>query len=320
MTYLNTRGEHQFLTRTFPTTGAIPTCANPAATASYLNCSQSEGVFRQNQLITSVNIRTPKGTNIFGYYSANWANSNISSITDPYHPSVDYGRAAFSVRNRLTLGGTIPLPFLITASPLVFAQSGTPYNVTTGVPDAVTRSTSDRPLLAGSTLNGNPSCLNAANFNNTTPYVAGEASAEIPVNYCTGPANVSFNLRISRTFGFGPKTTRAQGGGGPGGGGPGGPGGPGGGPGGFGGGGGRGGRGGGGGGGGGGGNRGSSTGRKYNLSIGAQALNLFNEIPYGIPVSSLSSPLFGKSTQLAGQQFSGGTAVRRISLQANFYF
>jgi hypothetical protein len=65
---------------------------------------------------------------------------------------------------------------------------------------------------------------------------------------------------------------------------------------------------------------GSNTGRKYNLTIGAQAFNLFNEIPYGTPVSSLSSNLFGKTTTLAGGQFAAANAVRRITLQANFYF
>jgi hypothetical protein len=43
-------------------------------------------------------------------------------------------------------------------------------------------------------------------------------------------------------------------------------------------------------------------------------------IPYSTPVSTLSSTLFGKSTALAGSQFSGTNDVRRITLQASFYF
>jgi hypothetical protein len=315
VTYLNARGEHQFLTRTFPTNANSSACPATVSTAYYVNCNQSEGIFRQNQINTNVTVRTPKGTSIFGYYSANWADSNLSGITNPYNSATDYGRASFAIRSRLNIGGTIPLPFLITASPLIFAQSGTPYNITTGVPDSVTRSTNDRPLATGSALNGSASCLNAANFNDSTPYVAGSASAEIPVNYCTGPANVTFNLRLTRTFGFGPKTEQTGRRGGQNGGGQGGPGGFGG----FGGGGGRGGRGG-GPGGDGGMRSGSNTGRKYNLAVGLQALNLFNEVPYANPIGSLNSPLFGKSTQLAGNQFSGTTAVRRITLQANFFF
>jgi hypothetical protein len=333
VTYLNARGEHQFLTRTFPAADNV--CPSPSTTAGYIQCNQSEGVFRQNQINTNVNIRTPKGTSIFGYYSANWADSNIgSTITDPFSSSVDYGRASFAIRSRLNIGGTIPLPFLITASPLIFAQSGNPYNVTTGILDPLTQSFSDRPSFAtgvAPTARGSwAECLNAANFSDTTAYVPGGPNTEIPVNFCTGPANVSFNLRLSRTFGFGPKTEAAANrrgntqGNGPQGGPPGGPGGPGGGPGGggFGGGGFAGGGGGRGGGGGGapGGGRGSNTGRKYNLTVGAQAFNLFNEIPYGSPVSSLSNSQFGKTTTLAGGQFAAANAVRRITLQANFYF
>jgi Carboxypeptidase regulatory-like domain len=329
VTYLNARGEHQFLTRTFPGTANV--CPIAASSAFYVNCTQSEGIFRQNQINTNINVRTPKGTSIFGYYSANWADSNLSGITDPFHPAVDYGRATFAVRSRLSLGGTIPLPFLITASPLIFAQSGSPYNVTTGSDNNLDGNFDDRPSFANGATSGN--CFSASTFNartSTTPvYTPGETYTEVPINYCTGPANVAFNLRLNRTFGFGPKTapTPGRGGGAGGAGGAGGPGGPGGGgPGGGGFGGGGGGRGGGGGarggggGGGGGGRSGSNTGRKYNLTIGAQALNLFNEVPYANPISTLSSPLFGKSTQLAGGQFSGATAVRRITLQANFYF
>jgi hypothetical protein len=90
---------------------------------------------------------------------------------------------------------------------------------------------------------------------------------------------------------------------------------------------GRGGRGGGGGGFGGGrggfgGGAGSNTGRKYNLTIGAQAQNLFNQVPYGTPVSSLTNPRFGQSISLGGFYGNGGgsNAVRRIMLQASFNF
>ncbi len=335
VTYMNSRGEHQFLTRVFQASAGVPECPNSGVgNAYYLNCSQSEGIFRQNQLNTSVNIRTPKGTNVFGYYSANWANSNLSGITNPYNSATDYGRAAFAVRSRLVLGGTVPLPFLITASPLLFANSGSPYNITTGADNNSDGVYDDRPSFVNGANSAN--CLAANTFDAHTStqangvYTPGEAYTEIPVNYCTGPASVSFNLRLARTFGFGPRTdggTRGRGNRGGGAGGPGGPGGPGGfGGGGFGGGGGgRGGRGG-GGGGDGMGRSGSNTGRRYNLSIGVQATNLFNNVTYATPTSTLSSSQFGKSTQLAGGTFAGGgpggagTAVRRFALQANFFF
>lgn len=302
-TYLNARGEHQFLVRDIP-----------SGTSSLVFHNQSGGVFRQNQINTSINVHTPQGIAVFGFYAATWANSNLSGITNPYNSRTDYGRAGFAIRNRLTIGGTFPLPFHLTASPIIFAQSGTPFNVTTGVDENLDSLINDRPaFLPGAT---SASCTNAHSF--FTPaqsptYVAGESYQQIPVNYCTGPANVSFNLRLSRTFGFGPlteaalaaKARNAAGGG------PGGPGGFGGGPGGP--------RGGGRGGPGMGGG-GSNTGHKYNLTVGAQASNLFNQVPYAVPVSQLTSALFGRPIGLAGGPYNQATAVRQIMLQANFSF
>jgi hypothetical protein len=324
-TYLNARGEHQFMTRVIPIQNAS------GVVTGYNDISSSGGVFRQNQINFSTNIRTPYGITIFGSYSLNWANSNISNITDPYHTTTDYGRAAFAVRQRLNIGGSIPLPYHITASPLIFANAGSPYNLTTGVDNNLDGSYNDRPAFA----NGSSGiCTNASTFTIGTKSVTprgGEAYSQIPVNYCTGPANVAINLRLARTWGFGPKTDAAlaaaarqaagggggrQGGGFSGIGGGGGAGGPGGGGGGA-----RGGGGGAGGGGGrGGGGGGANTGRKYNLTIGVQAQNLFNQVPYGIPTSTLSSPLFGKPTTLQQGVFATTDAVRRFTLQANFSF
>jgi hypothetical protein len=313
-TFLNARGEHQLLTRDFP-----------ALTAKQLDFEyQSGGVFRQNQINTNINVRTPKGITIFGFYAASWSNSNISNITNPYNTHVDYGRAAFAVRSRFVLGGSIPLPYRITASPLIFANSGSPYNVTTGLDENQDSQFNDRPAFQAGATSAN--CFAASTFS-TPP--TGASYTPVPVNYCTGPATATVNLRLAKTFGFGPKTeatlaaearARAGGAGGPGGpggfgGGPGGPGG-----GGPGGGGGGGGRGGGGGPGGGPGGGGASSGRKYSVTVGAQASNLFNEIPYGIPVNTLTSSRFGQTTSLQGGLFASSNAVRRIMLQLNFSF
>ena len=64
----------------------------------------------------------------------------------------------------------------------------------------------------------------------------------------------------------------------------------------------------------------SGTGRKYSLTFSAQALNLFNDIDYGQPTGTLTSPSFNKSTSLAGGIFSTGSAARRIFVQAVFSF
>jgi hypothetical protein len=72
----------------------------------------------------------------------------------------------------------------------------------------------------------------------------------------------------------------------------------------------------------GGGGGGTGTGRRYNLTLGAQAQNLFNAVPYAAPTatSALTSTEFGKLTQLAGRPFSTPNAIRLVQLQATFNF
>lgn len=75
-----------------------------------------------------------------------------------------------------------------------------------------------------------------------------------------------------------------------------------------------------------------NTGRKYSLDFSVQALNLFNNVNYGTPSSSLiptrvpgtgryvPDTRFGRSTSLASGIFSSGSAVRRVFAQASFEF
>ena len=139
---------------------------------------------------------------------------------------------------------------------------------------------------------------------------ASGAGKLIPINPETGSNHFVLNLRLTKTFGLGPKTKSAtsnQGQGGPPGGG--------------------GGRGGGGGprgplfGGGGGFNASSSSDRRYNLTMGVGVRNVFNNVNVSNPNATLGSPLFNQSNSLQGGPFSqGGTANRRIELQATFAF
>jgi hypothetical protein len=66
----------------------------------------------------------------------------------------------------------------------------------------------------------------------------------------------------------------------------------------------------------------SGTGRKYNLTFSAQALNLFNDVNYSTPGGTVGSREFGQSTSLASGPFSGpgGSTSRRIFVQATFAF
>ncbi len=304
--YLNSIGVHEFLSQNIAAIDRSYSATNTGLPVS--DQFQSEGVLHQNQLNTNFNIRK-KRLSLFGWYGLNWANADTSGPnyfpSIPGHIGADYGRAAFAVRSRLFLGGNATLPHGISLSPFVLAQSGNPYNITTGSDENGDSVINDRPtFLPG---RNSASCTDASTF--AIP-AAGTSYTPIPINYCTGPALFTMNLRATKAFGIGPKTgesANAQGGGPPGGG-PGGPGGP------RGGGGGRGGPGGLNGGG------GASTGHKYSLLLGAQLQNVFNRADYSTPVGVLTSPHFGQSLQLTGPPFTANAAVQRLQLTASFNF
>ena len=96
---------------------------------------QSGGVYRENQLLINGNARLKKLT-LFGFYSLNLADANTSGAsffpTSNTDTKVDYGRASFAHASFAVIGGSWQLPYEFSASPFVIAQSGTPYNLTTG--------------------------------------------------------------------------------------------------------------------------------------------------------------------------------------------
>jgi hypothetical protein len=268
---------------------------------------ESAGLLNQKQWITNVNSRMNRNISIFTYYVLNYANSNTDgasfSPADPYNLALDYSRAAYDVRHRFVLGGSIVAPKAIRFSPFIIAHSGAPFNVTTGRDLNGDTLFNDRPAFAADP--------NAPGMIHTEYGVfdpnpkPGEVF--IPRNFGDGPSAFTVNLRLSRTWGFGPSRsansmTQSGGSGRRGGGrGPGGQGGPGG-----------------MGGmrmGGGGGFRGmfdgGSTEKRYNLTLSAQARNLFNHLNPGQPIGNLSSPQFGTANSTATGFGPGGSANNR---------
>ena len=307
LTYLNSRGVHQFYSQVTPGTTTAP---------QILYEYESGGIFKQNQLIVNTRVQAGAKISLWGYYTLNYANSDTSGAsTVPSVPCItgasapcgiaeDYGRASFDVRHRVFVGGSIGLPAGFRVSPFMIATSGAPFNITTGQDLYGINVYNTRPTLG--------TC--GATGVKDTPYgcfnlVTQPGQTVIPIYKGTGPTRFSLNLRVSKTFGFGAKKETATGG----------PGGPGGGT--F-------GRGPGGGGprGGGGGDHGGMFGggapsnNRYNLTFSVNANNVFNRVNAANPIGNLSSPLFGESNAPAGGPFGSPTANRRIYLQALFNF
>jgi len=343
LTYLHSFGVHQLVTRNADQAiGGTP----QDSSGGYLYEFFPEAVFKQNQLITSVNAKVGKNLNLMGFYTAGWANSNGgagSNASNAYNLDQDYGRAGFVSRNMLFFMANYSAPWGIRVNPFMIAQSGRPFNITLPT-DSENNFYNQRPALAATAECASGSAQYVQTSFGCFNTQSGSSDALIPVNIGHGPAAVAVNLRISRAVGIGPKLASAnnnqnaggpppggggppQGGGGGGGGGRGGgppggglgPGGLGGGP--------------GGGRGGPGGMFGSTgTGHKYSLNFSVQALNLFNDIDYGqpngtvIPTPDKTTGLYGPgsqfdhSTTLAGGIFSTGSAARRVFMQAIFSF
>ena len=323
LTYLNSRGVHGLMS-TIPNSPEPDPPVYPfGGTYDPIVQYSSVGFFRQNQLIASVNFAAGSRLSFHGFYSLNYANSDpIGSSgfggsfttnypSDSHDVHLDYGRAAFAIRNRVFFGGTISLPFALRLSPFLVFNSGSPYNVTFGEDLANDLQFNVRPAFAANPTGVCVSPLASCHYTQpTTP------ADQIPINYLTGPDQFTVNFRLAKTFGFGPElksgaagqgagspsghnpVPHAGGGGGMvgfGGGGP--------------------------GGGHGGGMFGAApTGRRYNLTFSINARNAFNRVNPGTPIGVVSSPNFGQSISLAGGPFSSAAANRKLELQAMFSF
>ncbi len=343
-----------------PLPGSITT-ANPNGNRPFGNVGEiyqyeSSGRFNQRQLFIGFNNRFSRKLTFFSSYSLSKTTNDTDGQGGSLFPANSYdltgefGRAAFDVRHRFTFAGTLNLPWQVSLNPFILANSGRPFNITTGQDTNGDRLFTERPSFAPSGVDcNNPApnivCTQFGNFN----LRPNPGDPLIPRNFGEGPGLFSVNLRISKTWSFGsvPSTTAAnqrgrgtesaggaagaggrrgggipqiagagggQGRGGPEGGG---------------------GRGGGGGGipgiGGPGGGVGET--KRYSIQFSLNFNNLFNKVNLSTPVGNLSSPFFGESLGLA-QSFGGfgpgggggggaggsGAGNRRVTAQVRFNF
>ena len=310
ITYLNARGVHAFFTDNMNAPNPANNGQRPLPNQGNIFQYESDGVFRQNQLIVNSSIRMGTRLSAFGYYSLNYAKSDTGGSgyfpSNPYDPAEDYGRAPFDVRHRIFIGGTASLPYAFRLSPFVIATSGTPFNVTTAQDPFGDSLFNQRAAFAV--------CPSTSPTVKQTGYGCFDLNPQpgekiVPINFLTGPGRFTFNLRLSKSFGFGKKSEAANtSAGGPGAGGtfgrgPGGPGQRGG----F-------------GGRGPAGPDGNASNHRYSLTFSVAVRNIFNNVNLDTPVGNLSSSLFGLSNGLAGRPFSQSTSNRRIDLQVSFNF
>ncbi len=318
-----------------------PNGIRPNPTLGEIYRYEASGRFQQKQFFVGFNSRLSRALTLAGNYSLSKSTNDTDGQggslfpQNSYDTNGEFGRGSFDIRHRFTLFGTVNLPWWkVVVNPFIVANTGPPFNITTGQDLNLDRVTNERPSFAGANANCAASFIRCTPFGNFNLQPLPGAQI-IPRNYGHSPGSFSVNMRISRTFAFGdihkaaavasqPQKTVAGGGqpGGPGGpmiaagGGGGGEkrvvsGGPGGGP-----------------GGGQGGPRGAAPSEKrYNLSVSINFQNLLNNVNVSTPVGNLLSPSFGQSLGLAGSfgGFGGaggssGAGNRRIYAQMRLSF
>jgi hypothetical protein len=301
--YTNTRGVHQFDTRNInaPLPGTVnPSDPNsgvrPYGDIGNLYLYESAGMLKQQQVVFRLNSQIGRRASIFGAYIWSHATSNTDGLTslpvNQYNMNAEWGLSSLNVANRAFIGGSIRGPLKLQFSPFVIARSSIPFNITTGIDNNLDGVINDRPGIASGP--GVGIVLTPYGYLNTNPQ-PGEPT--IARNIGVGPDQVSVNLRLSRTWGFG--TTKVKGvvggarAGGYGGGRRGG---------GFGG--------------------GDVTEHRYNLTASISARNIFNHVNYNTPVGFMTSPTFLEPTAIAGGYGAELTPTnnRRLDLMLRFQF
>ena len=328
LTYVNSRGRRQFLTNDI--NAPLPGTYNPAIPGSGVYplgspnavfLVQSSGLYNQNELIVNVNSRVNGAVSVFGSYVYNQAmsdtdyspppqNSDFNSAisfggigvgtfpANPYSTAGEYGPASTDIRHRGTFGGSIAMKWGFLFNPLLVIDSGMPFDITVG-----------QDLYGDTLFNGRPGIAVDASRPGLVPTryglldpnpISGERI--LPRNFGRGPGIIMANLRVSKTFTFGPSgegsasigggrrpesgpfdTSGAPGGS-------------------------------------------ISTSRLYNVTISMAVRNIINHNNPGPIIGNISSPLFGQANQPYGVGVLGGTGFsesadnRRLELQIRFNF
>jgi hypothetical protein len=301
--YVFTRGQHLYLTRNInapigynpadPTSGT-----RPLGIDENIDEFESDGVSTRNRLVINGNLHF-RHINLWGYDSFGKIQTNTSGISsfpsNSYNLHEDYGRAPYDNRNRLVLGGETRLPGKVTVSPFLFYQSSAPFNIVVGQDLNGDTQFNDRPVFATDLSRSSVYVTKYGTFD--ADPLPGQKI--IPIDYGKGPSLVLANLRIGRSFAFGPEVkgdstddgktdAKADSKAAP---------------------------------------AAKSPAkiikkeiqRRYELTFGAGADNILNHPNLASPVGVLGSPLFGKSTSLTSV-WGDATTSRSINLQTSFRF
>src|SRR5258706_9868476 len=169
----------------------------------------STGRFNQNQLIVTLGSRLSRNVSFNANYTFAKANSDSDGAgtfaSNPFDFSDEYGRASNDVRHRFSLNGSFRLPWNISLNPLVALSSGQPFNITIGRDLNGDKLFTERPAFAADLTK--PGIV-FTRFGIFDPNPA-QGAQLIPRNFGQGPGSMIANLRVSKSFAFGPERKAA---------------------------------------------------------------------------------------------------------------
>ncbi len=268
-----------------PTTGTPATGTYPLGTTQAVYQFQSGGVSTRDRLFVNADLHPTKNFNLFSYYVIRHQNTDATGATtfpsNSYDIKADYGRTT-RPGERVFLGSFWELPFGFSVNTFLSANSGIPFNITTGTDLNGDTQYNDRPAFATDLTRASVVKTRFGNFD-TSP-IPGQRI--IPSNYGTGPAFVDVDFGAGKAFKFGPRPAPpappagapppkkpAE-----------------------------------------------KPDPRYALSFSFDAENIFNHVNPGPPVGVLTSPSFGQSISLYTPFGAGVSANRVITLHSTFSF
>jgi len=183
----------------FPTSGVRPL----GQAAGNVFEFQSNGRSRYDSVYFGMNGKIAKKIDFYANYSWN-NNRSLDSGTsgspfDAYNFSNEWGRAGWDIRHWFNVSASYQTKSGFSINTFILANSGPPFNITTGRDTNGDTSFSERPAFA--TDLSKPGVV-------MTPYGALDPNPTpgqqiIPRNFAQGPIFVSVNLGASKTFKFG---------------------------------------------------------------------------------------------------------------------
>jgi hypothetical protein len=292
VTYLNTRSLHLLRSRNInaPLPGTFIEGVSNSGVRPFGNTGnifefESSGIFKQNQLILTLDNRFNKKFFLHATYALSNARSDTEGVNNfpanTYDLSGEYSRSSIDTRHRFTIEGTLNGPWGLRLAPFFIVSSGRPFNIIIGRDINGDTLFTERPAFATNVTAAADLVETQWGRFDLNPSAGAKL---IPRNYGEGPMFAAMNLRVSKTislseigslFGMSSPASKAD------------------------------------------------AESPYKLTISIQAQNLFNRTNNGLPVGNLSSPFFGESTATLGgygEQNRSSAGNRRITGQIRIEF